>query len=50
MNPAFPKVVAVFATMDRHRVAVDCVKSLAAQTRPPQRVIVADNVSRDGTP
>lgn len=50
MNPGFPKVVAVFATMNRFQVAVDCVKSLAAQTRPPQRVIVADNVSNDDTP
>lgn len=49
MNFGYPKVVAVFATMNRHRVARDCVQALAAQTRPLQRVIVADNVSADGT-
>ena len=50
MNRTYPNIAAVFATMDRSRVAIDCVKSLAAQSRPPQRVIVADNVSSDGTP
>lgn len=49
MNPALPKIAAVFATMNRGHVAVACVKALAAQTSPPCRVIVADNRSSDGT-
>ncbi len=49
MNLDFPDIAVVFATMNRSHVAVACVKSLAAQTRPPQRAIVADNVSNDGT-
>jgi rhamnopyranosyl-N-acetylglucosaminyl-diphospho-decaprenol beta-1,3/1,4-galactofuranosyltransferase len=49
MNPALPKIAAVFATMDRGHVAVACVKALAAQIIPPWRVIVADNRSSDGT-
>ena len=49
MNPALPKIAAVFATMNRGHVAVACVKALAAQTSPPWRVIVADNRSSDGT-
>lgn len=49
MNPDFPQIAAVFATMDRSHVAVSCVKALAAQTRPLNRVFVADNVSGDGT-
>jgi len=35
--------------MNRSHVALACVASLAAQTRPPQRVIAADNASSDGT-
>lgn len=49
MNPDFPIITAVFATMNRCEVAIACVNSLAAQSRPPQRVVVADNVSSDGT-
>lgn len=43
------KISAVFATMDRARTAVACVRALAAQTRPPELVVVADNVSSDST-
>ena len=43
------QIVAVFATMDRAETAVACVRALAAQTRPPEWVVVADNVSGDGT-
>jgi len=39
----------IFATMNRSATAVACVRALAAQTRPPDRVIVADNVSSDTT-
>lgn len=50
-SPAFPimHVTAVFATMNRTATAVACVRALAAQTRPPDRAIVADNVSSDTT-
>lgn len=44
-----PNIATVFATMNRSATAVSCVKALAAQTHPPHRVIVADNVSNDGT-
>jgi rhamnopyranosyl-N-acetylglucosaminyl-diphospho-decaprenol beta-1,3/1,4-galactofuranosyltransferase len=50
MNPDFPEIAAVFATMNRSHVAVACVKSLAAQTRHPRWVVVADNASDDSTP
>jgi GT2 family glycosyltransferase len=43
------KTAAIFATMNRARTAVTCVRALAAQTRPPDLVVVADNVSTDGT-
>ena len=43
------KTAAVFATMNRVATAVACVRALASQTRPPELVIVADNVSTDGT-
>lgn len=42
-------LTAIFATMNRSATAVACVRALAAQTRPPDRVIVADNVSSDTT-
>ncbi len=42
-------LAAVFATMNRSATAVACVRALAEQTRPPDRVIVADNVSTDAT-
>jgi GT2 family glycosyltransferase len=47
--PAPLKIAAVFATMNRAQTAVACVRSLAVQTRPPDLVVVADNVSSDGT-
>jgi len=48
MSPPI-SVTAVFATMNRAQTAVECVLALARQTRPPERVIVADNVSSDET-
>lgn len=45
-----PKVAVVFATMNRAATAVACLRALANQTRPPELVVVADNVSTDGTP
>lgn len=44
-----PRVMAVFATMNRREVALECARRLLAQSRPVERVIVADNVSGDGT-
>jgi rhamnopyranosyl-N-acetylglucosaminyl-diphospho-decaprenol beta-1,3/1,4-galactofuranosyltransferase len=44
-----PRIAAVFATMSRSATAVACVRALAAQTRPPEIVVVADNVSSDET-
>jgi GT2 family glycosyltransferase len=43
------RVAVVFATMNRHLTAVQCVKALAAQTHPPAIVVVADNHSDDDT-
>jgi len=43
------EIAAVFATMNRAATAVSCVRALAAQTRPPELVIVADNRSDDDT-
>jgi rhamnopyranosyl-N-acetylglucosaminyl-diphospho-decaprenol beta-1,3/1,4-galactofuranosyltransferase len=42
-------IAAVFATMNRAQTALACVRALAEQTRPPELVVVADNVSDDGT-
>jgi rhamnopyranosyl-N-acetylglucosaminyl-diphospho-decaprenol beta-1,3/1,4-galactofuranosyltransferase len=42
-----PRVAAVFATMNRAATAVACVRALAGQSRPPDLVVVADNVSSD---
>ncbi len=42
-------IVAVFATMNRAPTALACVQALAAQSRPPNRVIIADNCSTDDT-
>ena len=46
---AEPRISAVFATMNRAATAVACIRALAAQTRPPDLVVVADNVSSDDT-
>lgn len=47
--PPVLTIAAVFATMNRAATAVACVRALAAQTRPPKWVVVADNVSDDDT-
>jgi len=44
-----PTIAVVFATMNRAATAVACVRALAEQTLPPALVVVADNVSGDGT-
>jgi len=47
--PDLISIAAVFATMNRSQTAVSCVHALAAQARPPDLVVVADNVSSDDT-
>ena len=42
-------ISAIFATMNRKDTALACALALAKQTRPPDLVVVADNVSNDGT-
>lgn len=42
-------VAAVFASFNRRETALECVRRLASQERPPERVVVADNGSTDGT-
>lgn len=42
-------VAAVFATMNRKETALTCVRALASQSRPPDLVVISDNVSIDGT-
>ena len=51
MNPPLPtpRVAAVFACYNRRDTALECVRRLKAQTRPLDRVIVADNASTDGS-
>lgn len=44
-----PKVAVVFASYNRRAMALECVRRLRAQTRQPERVIVGDNASKDGT-
>jgi rhamnopyranosyl-N-acetylglucosaminyl-diphospho-decaprenol beta-1,3/1,4-galactofuranosyltransferase len=43
------RIATVFATMDRAETAKSCVLALAAQSRPPEWVVVADNCSKDDT-
>lgn len=48
-SPPTPRVAAVFACYNRRDTALECVRRLKAQTRPLDRVIVADNASTDGS-
>lgn len=43
------KVVAVVVTYNRQELLADCLRSLADQTRRPDRVVVVDNASTDTT-
>ena len=47
-SPA-PAVVAVVVTYNRRALLAECLQALAAQTRPPDRTLVVDNASSDGT-
>jgi rhamnopyranosyl-N-acetylglucosaminyl-diphospho-decaprenol beta-1,3/1,4-galactofuranosyltransferase len=42
-------VCAVVVTRNRRELLVECLAALAAQTRPPERILVIDNASTDGT-
>jgi rhamnopyranosyl-N-acetylglucosaminyl-diphospho-decaprenol beta-1,3/1,4-galactofuranosyltransferase len=42
-------VCAIVVTHDRREMLVECLAALAGQSRPPDRVLVVDNASRDGT-
>ncbi|QJE96986.1 glycosyltransferase [Luteolibacter luteus] len=45
-----PRIAAVFACYNRRSTALECVRRLQVQTRPPDLVVVGDNASTDGTP
>ncbi len=42
-------VWAVVVTRNRRELLEECLRALAAQTRPPNRILVIDNASTDGT-
>lgn len=42
-------VCAIVVTYNRKELLRECLAALAAQTRPPDRVLVVDNASSDGT-
>ncbi len=44
------EVWAIVVTRDRRELLSGCLAALAAQERPPDRVLVVDNASGDGTP
>jgi GT2 family glycosyltransferase len=43
------RIVAVVVTWNRRDLLVESLHAVAAQTRPPDRVVVVDNASDDGT-
>lgn len=49
MAPAAPTVVAIVWTHNRYELAERCVTAVLGQTRPPDRVIVVDIASPDGS-
>ncbi len=44
-----PEVWAVVVTFNRRALLEECLAALTAQTRPPDRILVVDNASGDGT-
>ncbi|MEJ7706668.1 MAG: glycosyltransferase [Nocardioidaceae bacterium] len=44
------RVTAVVVTWNRRALLAESLRAIAAQTVPPQRIIVVDNASDDGTP
>lgn len=47
---AAPPVCAVVVTYNRRELLLCCLTALCRQSRPPNRIIVVDNASTDGTP
>ena len=45
-----PRIAVVFACYNRREAALECVRRLKSQTRPPDLVVAGDNASTDGTP
>ena len=43
------RVCAFVLTRNRRELLVECLAALAAQSRPPDRIVVLDNASEDGT-
>jgi GT2 family glycosyltransferase len=50
MAPEQSRVAVVVVNFNGGEVVDRCLESLAAQTRPPDRTIVVDNASNDGSP
>lgn len=49
MSAPQPVIAVVFASYNRREIALECVRRLRAQTRPPEKVVIADNASSDGS-
>jgi len=45
-----PRIAAIVPVYNRRALVLDCLESIAAQTRPPARLVVVDDGSDDGTP
>jgi rhamnopyranosyl-N-acetylglucosaminyl-diphospho-decaprenol beta-1,3/1,4-galactofuranosyltransferase len=48
--PVPERVCAVVVTYNRREMLVECLRALQAQSRAPDRILVVDNASTDGTP
>lgn len=44
-----PSITAVIVTFNRKALLLRCLSAMLAQTRPPERILVVDNSSSDGT-
>jgi rhamnopyranosyl-N-acetylglucosaminyl-diphospho-decaprenol beta-1,3/1,4-galactofuranosyltransferase len=49
MSSPQPVIAVVFASYNRREIALECVRRLREQTRPPEMVVIADNASSDGS-
>jgi glycosyltransferase involved in cell wall biosynthesis len=45
-----PRIAAIVPVYNRRALVLDGLESIAAQTRPPQKLVVVDDGSDDGTP
>lgn len=43
-------VAVIILTWNAAETALDCMRTLTGQTRPPEQILVVDNASTDGTP